>query len=476
MPQMNKLMNPLAIIFDCGATNVRVVAINANGEIEASQSYANQTDSDPNFKGGRIWDIDAIWEKLCKASKVVTSQIDTSRVIGVATTTFGVDGTFVAPDGSLLYPVISWQCKRTDAVMNEIEKYISIDELYRISGILPYSFNTINKLIWLKENRADIFEHKGIQFVFMPSLLNYRLTGSKMNDLTMVGTSMLTNLANREYSSKIFESVGLSPTLMGTTAEPGTIVGKITHRASSETGIPVQTPVCLAGHDTQFAIIGSGAGVNQPVLSSGTWEILMSRSETFSTSQVEFDLGLTTEWDAEAGMYDIGVNYLGSGVLEWVRKMFYSEVAPNDVYSVMISEAEKIPMGCEGICFNTDFLAKENGSDGAISGLTLHTTRGHIYRAALEALALKLKKSLLAVEKAGNFKAKNITCVGGGSKNALWNQIRADVCGIPIKVIEQKETTVLGASFYVFKSGGIFKTIEEAQKMVKESHVFYPNK
>lgn len=470
------MKNPLALLFDCGATNVRVIAMDIHGNIEASQSYPNQTETDPHYEGGRIWNVDAIWEKLCKAAKIVTSQIDTSRIVGVATTTFGVDGTLVAESGELLYPVISWQCKRTDSIMENIGNYIPVKELYTTSGILPYSFNTINKLIWFKENHPELLQHPKVQFLYMPSLLNFRLTGNKLNDRTMSGTSMLTDLSQRNYSQKTFNALELQISLMGDTASAGTKVGSITSRASIETGIPENTPVFLAGHDTQFAIIGSGVGMNQPVLSSGTWEILMSRTQHYTVSEAEFGLGLTTELDAEEHTYNIGVNYLGSGVLEWIRRMFYMDIPQEDVYSVMISEAEKIPMECEGVRVNPDFLDKENGSEGAIIGITLQTTRAHIYRATLEALAHKLKKALQAVEKAGNFKAEYITCVGGGTKNKLWNQLRADICDLPIRLIKQKETTVLGSSMYVFKATGFFNSIEEAQSHLDyQPEIIYPS-
>jgi len=60
--------------------------------------------------------------------------------------------------------------------------------------------------------------------------------------------------------------------------EPGKIVGTINQNVSEETGLPMGTFVTVSGHDTQFAIFGSGSDINQPVLSSGTWEILMVRT------------------------------------------------------------------------------------------------------------------------------------------------------------------------------------------------------
>ncbi|MBK7031326.1 MAG: hypothetical protein IPH45_19945 [Bacteroidales bacterium] len=144
-------MEKLAIIFDCGATNVRVVAMNSFGEIKASHSLPNSSREDPFFKGGRIWDLDEIWGKLCTASREVMALINPASIVAVTTTTFGVDGSFLDKGGKLLYPVISWQCERTIPVLKNIDKYISQAELYNISGTYPYSFNTINKLIWFKE-------------------------------------------------------------------------------------------------------------------------------------------------------------------------------------------------------------------------------------------------------------------------------------------------------------------------------------
>ena len=59
----------------------------------------------------------------------------------------------------------------------------------------------------------------------------------------------------------------------------------------AETSIPDGIPVVATGHDTQFAIFGSGAEKNQPVLSSGTWEILMVRSEAFRSGKEQLEYG-----------------------------------------------------------------------------------------------------------------------------------------------------------------------------------------
>jgi len=79
----------IAVVFDCGATNVRAIAINSKGEILSSESFPNNTRPDPLYPEYRVWDADEIWNKMCMASKKVTAQINKSEIAGVTITTFG---------------------------------------------------------------------------------------------------------------------------------------------------------------------------------------------------------------------------------------------------------------------------------------------------------------------------------------------------------------------------------------------------
>ncbi|MCD4737393.1 MAG: L-fuculokinase, partial [Bacteroidales bacterium] len=122
------MKNKIIIVLDCGATNVRAVAINEKGNILAQQSYPNNTKPDPYLNGGLIWDVDEIWNKLIKATKQVLSMINKTEIIGITITSFGVDGAPMKKSGEMLYPVISWSCQRTSPIMENIEKYISLEK------------------------------------------------------------------------------------------------------------------------------------------------------------------------------------------------------------------------------------------------------------------------------------------------------------------------------------------------------------
>ncbi len=456
-------MEKLVLVLDCGATNVRAVAIDTTGKIHAIHSVPNNTRPDPFFKGGLIWDIDEIWGKLIKCIQLVIKQIDSNNLSAVTITTFGVNGAPVDKSGNLLYPVISWQCQRTVSVMNEIEKFIPLERLYQISGVQNFSFNTIYNFIWYKQNMPEILD-KMETFLFIPSLFVKKLTGEKKNDSSMAGTSMLTDIYSRNFSDEILNAIGVDNKFQKP-AEPGTIAGKVTKAAAGETGILEGTPVVLAGHDTQFALFGSGAKENEPVLSSGTWEILMVRSKEVSTGKSMLDQKVTNELDALPGLFNIGVQWLASGVMEWVKNMFFHSelnLSSDALYKLMIDEASQITEVNGRIDFNPDFL----NNKGAISGIGMHTRRGNIYRAALESMAFNTKNGLNLIEKAGGFKASSLLVVGGGAKNNLWNQIRANCLQIPVKIIDISETTVLGAALFAFAGVGLFSSADEARKMV----------
>jgi L-fuculokinase len=455
----------IVIVFDCGATNVRAIAINSKGEILASESFPNNTRQDPFYPSSRIWDVKEIWDKMCRASQKVVNKININRIAGITVTTFGVDGTLFDKSGKMLYPVISWQCERTNPIMANIDKYLPINELYSESGVLPFSFNTINKLIWFVEQKPEIVE-KSSRFLFMPSIFSFLLTGEMANDTTMAGTSMLTNLQTRDFSKNIINKIKFPFEKIGTLVEAGTITGKVNAKASAVTAIPEGIPVVATGHDTQFAIFGSEAEKNQPVLSSGTWEILMVRSEGFRSGKEQLDMGITTELDSRSGLYNIGNQWIASGILEWAKRNLYGDIKEN-VYEVMVSGAEKVPSGCNGVRINPKFYEELKGKPGGqILGLTLESTRDEIYRAMLEALSARLAEGKRALENAGQFITESILCVGGGSKNKLWNQLRADFTGVPLKIIDQKETTVLGASLFVQAACGNAASPEEARSAI----------
>jgi L-fuculokinase len=320
--------------------------------------------------------------------------------------------------------------------------------------------------VWLKENHPQRLE-RAHAWLFISSLINHRLTGEFTTDITMAGTSQMLDIHQRDFSAEILQATGLPRRLFPRLVNAGEQIGTLQPDAANLLGLPAGLPVISAGHDTQFALFGAGAGQDEPVLSSGTWEILMVRSAQVNTPLLSHYTGSTCELDSQPGLYNPGMQWLASGVLEWVRKLLWTAETP---WQTLIDEARAIPAGAQGVKMQCDLLACQNAG---WQGVTLNTTRGHFYRAALEGLTEQLQRNLQTLEKIGHFNATELLLVGGGSRNTLWNQIKANMLDIPVKVLDDAETTVAGAAMFGWYGVGEFSSPEQARAQVSYQYRYF---
>lgn len=438
------------LCLDCGATNVRAIIVDDKGNLVAKASQPNSTDSGAENAQYHVWNADRILNQLAECARKILPEVDATQVKGITITTFGVDGALVDEQGELLYPVISWKCPRTAEVMKNIDKYMPQRKLNELSGVGEFAFNTLYKLIWLKENRPELLE-KAHAWLFISNILAHRLTGVMATDRTMAGTSQITDLTTGDWSDEILATLGISKSLFPPMVDAGEVIGHLTPAACELLGLPCSVPVVSTGHDTQFALFGSGVKENQPFLSSGTWEILMLRTAKAALDADDYAAGATVEYDSKAGLLNPGLQWIASGIIEWVKSTCYN----GENYDTMDAEAAAILPGCDGVKLIPNFLPSDS-TPGSIEGLILGRTRGHIYRAAMEALTLRLKNRLEKLEKVGGFKATELLLVGGGARNKIWTQMRADILGLPILVSKVSESTVLGAAMYAFAGAGVY--------------------
>ncbi|TKI06968.1 L-fuculokinase [Martelella alba] len=456
------------LVLDCGATNVRAIAVDRQGKIAARASTPNASDSAAENSAWHQWSLESILRRFARCCRELSPALADYRVRGLTVTTFGVDGALVDEHGELLYPIISWKCPRTAEVMAGIGDMISPQRLQQTAGVGAFSFNTLYKLVWLKQNHPQLLT-RAHAWLFISSLINQRLTGRFTTDVTMAGTSQLLDIRARDFSREILQAVDIPSRLFPSLTEAGEPVGVLLPQAARALGLPEGIPVISAGHDTQFALFGAGAGRDEPVLSSGTWEILMARSAQVDTPLLSRFPGSTCELDSQSGLFNPGMQWLASGVLEWVRRLLWCDDTP---WETLIDEARRIPPGADGVRMQCDLLS---GVNAGWQGVTLNSTRAHLYRAALEGLTAQLRGQLRTLEQIGGFHTRELLLVGGGSRNTLWNQIKADMLGIPVKALEEAETTVTGAAMYAWYGVGAFDSPAQARDQVcRQYRYFYP--
>ncbi len=470
----------VAVVLDCGATNARVIAVDSRGQTLASASRPNTAAPQPGAPDDqwRIWDLDEVFGKLADASSEVCGQIDASRIAAVTVTTFGADGAPVRADGTLTYPIISWQGRRTQRLTSEITELIAPWDIFAETGYQIIYFNTLLRLMWLRQHVPEALESADC-WLMMPGVLSMKLCGELSIDPTAAGTMMAMDMIRRDWSPKMLALAELDTSFFPDWVEPGEIIGAVHGAAAGQTGLPKGTPVVAAGHDTQFAPYGSGVRPGEALLSSGTWEILLLRVDSFAPNRFGFEEGLMFECDALPGLWNPQLLMMGSGVLEWIREQFFAGGETRTaVYELMINAGREVAPGADGVTVLPSFVSdtgptKKYNTHGTILGLTMSTTPAQIYRAALEGVSFQMRSALEILQEATGFSARGIRVVGGGARNELWNQIRADVTGLPVVTTSQQEATVLGAALFALVGTGQFESIEQAMASIEMGETVY---
>ncbi|HDY89657.1 MAG TPA: L-fuculokinase, partial [bacterium] len=202
----------VVIVIDCGSTNITMSAVDTHGNIIKSVGVPNAPSKQPGGESTYfIWDLDEIWKKVCSVSKELCSGINTERIQAVTITTFGADGAFLDKNGNLVYPVISWQCTRTEETVREIADMIDPREIYNITGYNIIRFNTLLRFLWLRKHVPEVFD-RADKWLMTPGLISYKLTGEPSIDSTSAGTMMAIDMKERKWSEKMLGLAAVSYT------------------------------------------------------------------------------------------------------------------------------------------------------------------------------------------------------------------------------------------------------------------------
>ncbi len=465
-------MAEVVLAIDCGATNILVAAVDENGEVVAESRRPNAPVAQSPDEDWLVWNPERLWAMVADCCQDVAARVGADSVRAVSVLTWGADGAPVTADGKLTYPPIAWQCRRTESVARRLADRLGRRRLYEITGYHVIRFNTLFKLAWLREKAPEALD-KADRWLMMPGLLSHRLCGEMSLNITSASTTMMLDIERRTWSPFLLEAVGVDESFFPELVYPGRVIGSVTAQAAEQTGLSEGTPVVAAGHDTQFAPIGSGAEPQEAILSTGTWEIAMLRAAQPVNPDYGFQEGLLTEVDAAPGLYDPQLLMMGSGVLEWVRDQFYADFSdPSTAHRLMIDEARGLLPGSGGLMMVPSFEPDTGpqsryGTGGTLLGMRLSTTRAHIYRAALEGLCFQLREAVRILTEATGMSPGRLRVVGGGARNDLWNQMRSDVTGLPVVVTECREACVLGGAACAWVGAGRYESLTEAAEAVR---------
>jgi len=474
---------------DLGSTSLKAVAFDLQGNIQASSSRPTiEAHPNPEHPEWSVWEPENIWGGIADAIRDVVDALgDPSRVAGLAVTGMGMDGLPIGLHGEWLYPFISWHDTRTYPQHAWWMEKIGPLKIYQTGGHAALLINTINRIMWMKENEPEILKRTD-KWLLIEDFVNFMLCGVKASDFSMAATTQVLDIQRLSWSEELIGLAGVSLDLFPPLYASGTVLGEIHDQAAQRTGLKAGTPVVLGGHDYLMGALAAG-GVDRHTLVdiTGTWEIFMALVDKPNPTAEAYSLG--TVWDPHiiTGKTCLFIDAVAASMLEWYRNQFatfeedQARLHGSTVWDLLMEEAAACEVGSSGITFlphlnGCNAPAKDPKSHGAFIGIAHAATRGMFIRAVIEGLNYQARQMVESIEKIGGI-YPTLRAIGGTTRNKFWMQNKADILGRPLEIPEIEEATCLGTAMKAGVGVGLYKNeLDAFQQTYKPGKVYQPDR
>jgi xylulokinase len=457
---------------DCGTTLCKCVLFDLEGNIvglEKSeygilQENADSAEQDPDW-----W-----WNAaLTNVRQLIErKKVDARSIVGI-----GVDSqreAFVPLDaaGRKLMNSFTWLDRRVIPIAEEMKSILSEEEVRKKTGYKIDHIQSAGKILWIKKNKPEIF--KGTkQIAFSKDYVVFRLTGKNATDYSMASRTMLFDIRKRMWDEGICKALGVPMCILPEVKGAWEVVGEVTEGASKMTGLARGTPVVSGGGDRPCEALGCGV-ITRGQLNIGTgtateFEVPLSEPIIDIDGRVDCKCHVVPNtWEYETGM-------MSGAALRWFRDRFgYEEVVKakekgDDAYRYLDELAEKVSEGSDALFFYPYLMGamapKFNAmAKGVFFGFTLWHEKSHFIRSILEGLAFQYVEILETLNALG-VKMEDVHMSGGETKSILWNQIKADVIGMPIRISGVADASAaLGSAILAGIGSGVFKNAKDGVK------------
>jgi xylulokinase len=384
------------------------------------------------------------------------------RGLGLATQ---VDGVIpIDSSGRPLHTAIIWMDRRAGLQCELVRQSLGNEQVFDLTGLNLDASHVAPKIRWLAEQQPKIYE-RAAYFLLPGSYLAYYLTGELAVDYSNASCTLLLDVRAKKWSAIMCHAFDIDPQKLAPLGAATTTLGKLRPTLAEKLGLSAKTVVMIGCGDEHAACLG--AGMTRPGLVvdiAGTAEPVCA-----ANPELVFDVThlVETHCHADPDLWLLeNPGFVSGGNYRWFRDQF----ANGETYAMLDSEAARIPPGAEGLTFLPSLMGAlaptwDEAARGTFAGFTLAHTRGHFIRSLLEGSAYAVRDITTQMQVAG-IDLRELRVVGGGAKGRLWNQIKADVTGLPVTVPEIIETTALGAAFLALVGIGAYATLSETSEHI----------
>lgn len=330
------------------------------------------------------------------------------------------------------------------------------------------------KILWWKYERPKEY-NRTAKFVMPGGYVAGKMAGLKSEqafiDYTYIHFSALSDALEGEWSREICDAVGVDLERLPQIVEPWHIIGEVTEKAAKDFGLSPGTLIAAGCGDTAAGALG--AGIVQPGMvfdTAGTASVFAGCTDQYAPDIK--NRALLTMRSVIPGLWHPLAYIAGGGqALTWFRDQFYNAIRgesqeEKDLYIKLDEMAKKAPLGADDLYFSPHLSGRICPATpemrGAWVGFSFSHSQEHFYRAILESVAyeyayyLNIIKDLIP-----NLNLTEARVIGGGAQSAFWNQIKADVLGVPYLRLARTEFGTWGAAMIAGKAAGIYNDLAD---------------
>jgi glycerol kinase len=435
-------MKNCVLSLDAGTTSSRAILFDQKGhQIAVAQQEFTQIFPK---KGWVEHDAVEIWEtqinavkNVLKKADIKVEQLDAIGITNQRETTIIWDRATGVP----VFNAIVWQDRRTAKTCEEIATQGKSDLFTKKTGLVVDAYFSATKIKWILDQDPSLRDRarKGeLAFGTVDSWLIWNLTGGThhVTDATNASRTMIYNIQDNQWDQELLDILDIPKELLPKVVNSSEIVGKT-------------EPSILGGC---FCIMNTGdkAVVSKnKMLTTIAWQI---------NGQVTYALE--------------GSVFIAGALVQWLRDQLHMISSSADIEALAKSVSDNGGVTFVPALSGLGAPYWDPHATGAIMGITRGTNKGHIARAALEAIALRSRDIIIEMQKDAGVDFKSLKVDGGASNNDLLMQIQADFIDADVIRPKVTETTALGAAFLAGLATGFWPSIDALKDLWQEDQRF----
>jgi len=448
------------IAIDIGTQSSRASVVTQDGDILGIHQIAHDLESP--FPNWAQQNADAWWTETCQAVQAVLQETGIAKSSIAAVCCCGqMHGPVGIDDqGMVTTPNVQLWCDKRCS-----EQCEDLLTRHTEAELLQHSANPVGpawpglKIRWIKDNDPKAYD-RARWFLVPKDFINFRLTGVAGSDPSEMSCSFVYDCDTEAYSQDLANAVGIDLAKFAPIHKSHEVMGQVTGTAAKLTGVPAGTPVVAGGGDFPVSMLGFGIvgeGVTADVTGSST--LLAAHTQKPLLNPAIQNLRHVVD-----GWIPFTILDCGGLSMKWCKDLVSSMRGQEVSYDELIKMALQASPGSEGLTFYPYMLGerrRENRqSRGGYFGLTLEHAAPHFVRSVMEGVALTMGKDILAFQQQGHA-VRHLMSVGGGTRNELWNQIKANVIGAPLQLSEEPEAGLKGAAILGAAGAGLIHDVTQ---------------